>query len=99
MKLSSLIATCALIGAALAGPATHATVSPQLDLSGYTHESGIISVLHSGNSFDPYFAMQAPLLAHDNGMDISVPAENSSTGWRRIKSPMAPSTAFAAAPA
>jgi hypothetical protein len=47
----------------------------QLELSGYMDEAGAITVLHRGDSADPYFAMQALLLAHENGMDISVPAE------------------------
>ena len=75
MKLVSLMAACALIGlSALPGLVAHTSVVPQLDLSGYTDERGAITVLHNGNSFDPYFAMQALLLAHENGMDISVPA-------------------------
>ena len=49
--------------------------APVLDLRGYTDASGAITVLHGGDSADPYFAMQALMLARDNGMDISVPAE------------------------
>jgi hypothetical protein len=76
MKLAPLIASCALLGVgALARPAAHAASAPSLDLSGYTQDGGIITVLHNGNSFDPYFAMQALLLAHDNGMEISGLAE------------------------
>jgi hypothetical protein len=76
MKLAPLVAACALVGwgALPCGSVAHAGAAPQLDLSGYMEESGVITVLHSGNSFDPYFAMQALLLAHENGMDISVPA-------------------------
>lgn len=48
--------------------------APSLVLQGYTDEAGAITVLHGGNSADPYFAMQALLLAHDNGMDVSAPA-------------------------
>ena len=48
---------------------------PTFELKGYLTDSGAITILHSGNSADPYFAMQALLLAHDNGLDISVPAE------------------------
>ena len=51
-----------------------ADATPRLELAGYTDGSGVITVLHEGSSFDPYFSMQALLLAHDNGMDISVPA-------------------------
>lgn len=58
-----------LLHAAVAGAA------PRLDLAGYADARGAITVLHGGDSADPYFAMQALLLAHDNGMDISAPAE------------------------
>lgn len=53
-----------------------ATVSAiqKFDLQGYTDESGVITILNGGESADPYFALQALLLAHDNGMDIAVPA-------------------------
>lgn len=63
-------ALCAWLG--LAGSAAAA---PPLNLEGYTDESGAITVLHHGDSADPYFAMQALLLAHENGLDISLPAE------------------------
>lgn len=46
----------------------------KLDLAGYTDEAGAITILHGGEASDPYFAMQALLLAHDGGMDVSVPA-------------------------
>ncbi len=55
----------------------HAVVShaaPQLEMGGYMDQDGAITVLHKGDSADPYFAMQALLLAHENGMDISTPA-------------------------
>ncbi len=51
-----------------------ADAAPRLELAGYTDDSGAITVLHKGDSADPYFAMQALLLAHENGMDVSVPA-------------------------
>lgn len=49
--------------------------APVLDLEGYIDSSGAITVLRQGSSVDPYFAIQALLLAHDNGVDISIPAE------------------------
>lgn len=49
--------------------------APVLDLAGYIDGDGAVTVLRGGNSVDPYFAMQALLLAHDNGIDISIPAE------------------------
>ncbi len=59
----------------LLGHAVLASAAPRLELSGYMDSGGAITVLHGGDSADPYFAMQALLLAHENGMDVSVPAE------------------------
>jgi hypothetical protein len=73
MKLRHLISASALL--AFMSPAVFAKAAPRLELDGYTDKSGAITILHGGDSADPYFAMQALLLAHDNGMDISVPAE------------------------
>lgn len=52
-----------------------AFAAPKLDLKGYMDGSGAISVLHGGDSTDPYFAMQALLLAQENGMNIDAAAE------------------------
>lgn len=52
-----------------------ATAGPALDLGNYQTDSGAITILHKGDTADPYFAMQALLLAHDNGLDITVAAE------------------------
>jgi len=57
------------------GHAGAAAASPVLDLTGYIEPGGAITVLHGGDSADPYFAMQALLLAHDNGMGIAAPSE------------------------
>jgi hypothetical protein len=64
-----------LMVSTLLGIAGCASAAPPLELSGYTDESGAITVLHKGESADPYFAMQALMLAHENGMDVSAPAE------------------------
>ncbi len=54
---------------------TNATAKkPELDLTGYVSDGGAITVLHKGDSLDPYFAMQALLMAHENGWDITAPA-------------------------
>lgn len=47
---------------------------PKLELQGYLDNSGAITILNGGDTTDPYFALQALLLAHDNGLDISGPA-------------------------
>ena len=54
--------------------ATAVNAAATLDLRGYTDSSGAITILNGGDTTDPYFAIQALLLAHDNGMDISAPA-------------------------
>jgi len=73
MKLFRFLAGCALV-TSLIHPAS-AAAAPALDLRGYSDAGGAITVLHGGASADPYFAMQALLLAHDNGMVIAQPAE------------------------
>lgn len=45
-----------------------------LDLDGYIDWSGAVTILHRGDFVDPYFALQALLLAHENGLDITEPA-------------------------
>lgn len=42
-----------------------------LDLSGYADGSGAVSIQFHGDTVDPYFALQALLLARRNGLDIS----------------------------
>ena len=69
-----------LMIALLAGLTNPAVAAPLLDLSGYSDADGAITVLYHGDSSDPYFAMQALLLAHENGMDISLPA-NKFADW------------------
>ncbi|MFS2033332.1 hypothetical protein ACEN8I_04820 [Polaromonas sp. CT11-55] len=73
MSFKSFLCSGALV--LLAGAASLAAAAPALVLQGYADEAGAITVLNGGNSVDPYFAMQALLLAHDNGMDVSAPAE------------------------
>lgn len=69
MSLKLLLRSMVL--AAVTGAAGLATCAPTLVLQGYSDKAGAISVLYNGNYADPYFAMQALLLAHDNGMDTS----------------------------
>lgn len=73
MKLSILILCSALNGLLICAHA--APTVPELNLNGYMDENGAVSVLHSGDSVDPYFAIQALLLAHENGMNISQQAK------------------------
>ena len=41
-----------------------------LNLDGYADASGAIAIQHQGNTLDPYFVLQALLLAHEHGLDI-----------------------------
>ena len=76
MKLTRFIASCALtVLGGLGGAVAHSETASQLDLKGYGDGSGVITVLHGGASFDPYFTMQGLLLAQENGMNISAAAE------------------------
>ena len=67
--LQSGLLACMLLQTAVAAP------RPAIDLAGYLSDSGAITILHTGDTTDPYFAMQALLLANDNGLDTSAAAE------------------------
>jgi len=41
-----------------------------LDLNGYTTPSGAITTRYQGDAIDPYFTLQALLLAQENGLDV-----------------------------
>lgn len=49
---------------------------PPLRLDGYVDAQGAISVQHKGDTIDPYFTLQALLLASENGLDIAPHARN-----------------------
>ena len=51
-----------------------AAAAPRVDLAGYIDAEGAISVQHRGATVDPYFALQALLLAHDQGLDATADA-------------------------
>ena len=52
-----------------------ATTPVPLNLKGFAEPAGAISILETGNIVDPYFTLQALLLARENGLDISPYAE------------------------
>ena len=56
-----------------AKPSSASTVP--LDLQGFVDTSGAITILRTGDVIDPYFTIQALLLARENGLDISAYAE------------------------
>lgn len=45
--------------------------APALDLAGYAEDTGAITIQHKGATVDPYFALQALLLAQEHGLDTS----------------------------
>lgn len=53
---------------------------PVLRLDGFADEEGAISVQHKGDTVDPYFTLQALLLARENGLDIG-PHAQKWTNW------------------
>ena len=69
MKLKTFVSAAAFT--LMLGYTNISTAAPKLELTGYTDSSGAIAVLNNGKSVDPYFAMQAILLAHDNAMDVT----------------------------
>jgi hypothetical protein len=50
--------------------AAPAASRPVLDLAGYADAQGAISVQRGGDTIDPYFVLQALVLAHESGLDI-----------------------------
>lgn len=68
-KFSLAVAVCTL------GLATNANANVPLKLKGFAEPAGAISILETGNIVDPYFTLQALLLARENGLDISGYAE------------------------
>ena len=68
--------TAALAWAALAFAAR---AEVRLDLGGFIDADGAVAVQHAGDTVDPYFALQAFLLAHDNGLDARADARR----WAR----------------
>jgi hypothetical protein len=58
-----------VIGLALGAPSVGH--SKALDLRGYIDSTGAITVQHGGDTVDPYFALQALLLARAHGLDIA----------------------------
>jgi hypothetical protein len=66
-RLNSFARTSLLMGSLAFGGLAHAA---PLDLSGYAEASGAVTILHKGDTIDPYFALQALLLAKEHGLDI-----------------------------
>lgn len=71
-----------LFGVACSPPAVATGVAhagekarPPLDLAGYMDWTGATTILHEGQFIDPYFALQAVLQAHANGLDVSSAAQ------------------------
>jgi hypothetical protein len=60
--------------AAIALMLTFAPCRGTLDLSGYQHPDGSITVRAAGSFLDPYFPTKALIVAHDAGLDVRAPA-------------------------
>ena len=71
MKLLAAIRCAVLALCLVSGAGRAATHRPPLDLDGFIDWTGAIPVLHRGDFVDPYFALQALLLAQDNGFDVT----------------------------
>lgn len=55
----------------------------QLQLQGYAHPDGAITIQRNGNRIDPYFALQALLLAQEHGLELGPIGE----GWAQWLAP------------
>lgn len=73
-RVSALL-SAAIFSIASSAIASSATASVPLNLKGFAEPAGSISILETGNIVDPYFTLQALLLAKENGLDISPYAE------------------------
>lgn len=58
-------------GIVLSATVAVAPAAEALDLKGFADPSGAIAIQHGGATIDPYFTLQALLIAHENGLDIS----------------------------
>lgn len=70
----------ALLAGLLLASAAFAAPPPALRLDGYADSEGAISIQHKGDTVDPYFTLQALLLARDYGLDTSAYAQRWA-GW------------------
>jgi hypothetical protein len=64
----------AALTAAMALMLTAAPCPAVLDLSGYQHPDGSITIRAGGTSVEPYFPTKALIVAHDAGLDVRAPA-------------------------
>jgi hypothetical protein len=65
------VACTVLLSGLLHHPASGQTPRQRLDLTGFMLADGGITILRGGDIVDPYFAVQALLLAEENGLDAS----------------------------
>lgn len=71
MKILAAIRSTALALCMACSSALPASSRPVLELDGFIDWTGAITVLQRGDFVDPYFALQALLLAQDNAIDIT----------------------------
>lgn len=75
MSLFSRLACAVLLAGLLHHPASGQTPGRHLDLTGFAQADGAITILRGGDIVDPYFAIQALLLAQEYGLDASADTE------------------------
>jgi hypothetical protein len=71
MSLFNWFAWVALWSALLHHPASAQTSRQRLDLTGFIQADGAITTLRGGDIVEPYFGVQALLLAEENGLDAA----------------------------
>lgn len=74
MNLNHLSLACALVLSLGATACVGTSKAAVLDLTGYADASGAITIQHQGGTIDPYFTLQALLLAQEHGLDTSAVA-------------------------
>ena len=84
MNVSMALRMAALTLWLVFGGVLAAPPRPLLELDGFIDWTGAITVLHQGDFVDPYFALQALLLAQDNGLDIT-PAADKWIAWLLVR--------------
>jgi hypothetical protein len=71
MRLFNRFAWVVFLSGLLHNPASGQTPRQRLDLTGFMQADGAVTTLRGGDIVDPYFAVQALLLAEENGLDAT----------------------------
>ena len=68
IRLNRIVILFLLMGFFFASNIAAAMTTSELDLTGYQEKDGAITVSYGDTVVDPYFAMRALLLAHEEGL-------------------------------